>query len=137
MSPTPLPPPPASAPLPHAPRSAIVDRINARFREGWSGWSEGEEEGAEGEEALSAAGVLLHQFDTIDEADPSRAGGPRWLLSVEQPKWSDRISATLINSRMRPPGQTLPLYSDVQAGVIFAPRSVVRLPPSGPNRARA
>ena len=57
----------------------------------------------------------------VDERDPAKAGGRSWLLSVEELKWSDRISATLINRRARREGEELPLYSNVQSGVIFAP----------------
>ena len=101
----------------------MLDRINGRFRDGWA---EGGADDAD-ELELSRTGVLVHQFDTIDEQQPSRASrAATWLLSVERPQWSDRISATLINRRIRPPGTTIPLYSDVQSGVVFNP-DVVRV----------
>ena len=103
-SPTPAPPP---QPLPTPPPPpTVVDRINARYREG----------GPFGHN-LSTAGVLVHQFDTIDEPDPSNAGGRMWLLSVAAPRWSDRISASLISAALAPPR----LYSDVLSGLVFSP----------------
>ena len=76
---------------------------------------------------MARAGVLVHQFDTIDEQNPARAErAATWLLSIEKPQWADRISATLINRRICPHGTPIPLFSDVQSGVIFNP-DVVRV----------
>ena len=100
----------------------MLDRINARFRDGWA------EGGDDADDlALAQTGVLVHQFDTIDEQNPARADkADTWLLSVEKPQWADRISATLINARIRPAGTQIPLFSDVQSGVVFNP-DVVRV----------
>ena len=61
------------------------------------------------------------QFDTIDRYDPSTPDGPSWLLSVEKAEWSDRISSTIVNHRLREGRTVFPIYSNVQAGVILKP----------------
>jgi hypothetical protein len=66
----------------------------------------------------------VHQFDTIDGYDVTRADGPSWLLSTERVQWSDRVSAGLINERLRNAHLVTPLYSDVTAGVVFDPEYV-------------
>ena len=71
-----------------------------------------------------AAQVLVHQFDTIDGYNPARADGPSWLFSTERPQWSDRVSAGLINERLRSAHLVMPIYSDVTAGVVFHPEYV-------------
>lgn len=98
--------------------SAVVAEINRRFREGWA--DGGPISGP------ASAGVVLHQFDTIDGAERSigHEEGPSWILSVERREWSDRISATLLNARSRPRGGALPLYSNVQSGIVFRPEAL-------------
>ena len=92
--------------------SAVVDLINKRFREGTPNAH------------LGAAGTLLHQFDTIDQYDPTRVNAPSWLLSTEKLEWSDRISAVLINEQVRHAHRVNPMYSDITAGVVFNPLHV-------------
>ena len=89
-----------------------MDDLNDKYRRGVAGHS------------LETAGVLLHQFDTIDSYDPSKANGPSWVLSTESPQWSDRISAVLLNEQLRNAHSVNPLYSDVTAGVVFHPEFV-------------
>ena len=69
---------------------------------------------------LSAAGLLLHTFDRIDDADPSRTP---WVPKggVEGDP-SNRISASLISAAMPPePGGELPTYSFGLAGTVLSP----------------
>lgn len=126
--PMPAPPPPSPYPPPrtlHPPppvqtsiSSIVADRLNQRYRDGWGSMAAGN-----GGATLKPedAGVLLHQFDTIDRPNPEDVNGATWLLSVEKKEWSDRISAVLINFRLRESHTTLPLYSNVQSGVVFKP----------------
>ena len=96
----------------------MANRLNRRYR---LGFLTGETNRAL---PLDSYGVLLHQFDTIDADDPHHPPeSPTWILSVEEPRWSDRISATLVCQRARRSHrrEILPIYSDVQAGIILAP----------------
>ena len=98
----------------------VAARINARYRDGWSAGGQSSD-GIEAGLRLRDAGVLLHQFDTIDRVEPTDASGPTWLLSVEKREWSDRISAVLVNHRLRDLHTTLPIYSNVQSGIVLNP----------------
>ena len=110
-----LPPPriietPPGTPPPALRRLTIVDRLNARFRTGSPS------------NDLASAGVLLHQFDSLDTTDPT-AGEP-WHGS------GDRISASVVHFGMvRDPasaqanmiGGNIPLYSFGLGGLVLSP----------------
>ena len=105
----PLPPPPLP-PSPPAPFTPLVERLNARFRNGAAS------------SQLAAAGLLLHQFDGMD--DPNPRGEP-WLPGVGRPETGDRISATLVNAQMQPEPPPLekriPMYSASLGGFVMSP----------------
>lgn len=87
--------------------AAFINDLNDKYRRGVAGHS------------LLTAGVLLHQFDTIDAYDASKSNGPSWVLSTEGRIWSDRVSAVLINEQLRNAHSVNPLYSDATAGIVF------------------
>ena len=120
--PSPPPPSPPSPPPPLSPprNLQILNGINERFRLGGTAQQAVGTHVAVDGGTLRSGGVLIHQFDTIDEQDPARG----IKLSVERPESSDRISATLVNEKLRNAHSILPTFSDVTAGVIFNPSHV-------------
>lgn len=129
--PLPSPPPPSprpppllpSAPPPLPPRSPprvpVIDRLNAQFRRGRNDGG-----------SLEEFGVLVHQFDFMDDDDPNgrpwfpgagtwvpRPGGPR----VSTADHGDRISATVINQQMTAEiFGSAPVYSLSLSGLILS-----------------
>lgn len=104
----PLPPPlpPHPPPPPSTPFVSVVDKLNKRFAEG------------KYTNNLAEAGVMLHQFDGLDDPNPNgepwRPGAGRWDVS-------DRISASLVYASMaRDKAGNLPLYSFDLGGIILS-----------------
>jgi len=68
---------------------------------------------------LAAAGVVVHQFDSLDDTDPARQP---WQPGANWRALGDRISATIINARMtHDPAGNLPVYSLSNAGYVLNP----------------
>jgi len=112
--PTPPPAPPVP-PLPPSPPPLwpgpldVVERLNQRFRHGRPSAD------------LASAGVLVHQFDTMDDPDPD---GQAWIPGRGRSDTGDRISASLVYYDMVPdPGFNIPIYSFDLAGLILSPSS--------------
>jgi len=89
------------------PTDIVVDRINDRFRHGAI------------TNDLEAAGVLLHQFDAMDDDRPENKP---WMPGMQHEDTGDRISAALVNAHMlREPSNNIPVYSFSLAGIILNP----------------
>ena len=114
------PPPPALAPPPALPppqpHGVVAARLNQRFRDGVAA------------DGLERAGVVLHQFDGMDDPDPT---GTPWKPTIRQAnrdhsRTTDRISAALVNRAMTPeppPAEgRWPIYSHSLSGVVLSPR---------------
>ena len=95
--------------------ASVIGLLNARFRAGVASSD------------LAAAGLLLHQFDSMDDPDPQ---GQPWVPGAGKPVFEgypsgDRVSATLVNARMQaepaPQAKRIPLYSLSLAGIILSP----------------
>ena len=107
------PPSPPLAPEPRAPppdaplaRGGRVAQLNAVFRR------------PDVAGGLASAGVILHQFDAMDDPNPDHRP---WEPGRARVDTKDRISAALVNSRMTPdPGGNIPLYSFDLAGLILS-----------------
>ena len=102
-------------PLPPTVES-VIGQLNARFRAGVASSD------------LAAAGLLLHQFDKMDDPDPQ---GKPWVPGAATDIYQgypsgDRISATLVNAQMTPEpapyAHRIPLYSANFAGIILSPK---------------
>ena len=104
-------------PLPPTVES-VIGLLNARFRAGVASSD------------LAAAGLLLHQFDSMDDPDPQ---GKPWVPGAAAATGiyqgypsGDRVSATLVNARMQPEpapyAHRIPLYSANLAGIILSPK---------------
>ena len=105
-APPPSPPSPPSPPHP-PPQRNVVDRLNRRFRDGGRG------------NDLSTAGVIIHQFDGMDDGNPD---GRPWMPGVRRSETGDRISAALINGHMQPdPSFNIPIYSFSLSGLVMSP----------------
>ena len=107
--PAPPPMPPAiPSPLTPPPMADVAARLNARFRNGGTSSD------------LQTAGVLVHQFDAMDDPNPDRSP---WLPGgFQHAETGDRISAALIHARMQAdPGFNIPIYSYSLAGIILNP----------------
>ena len=106
----PMPPPaPPAIPSPTSPppHHDVAVRLNERFRNGGAGNN------------LATAGVLVHQFDGMDDPNPDH--NP-WSPGARHSETGDRISAALINARMQAdPGFNIPIYSYSLAGIIMSP----------------
>ena len=107
--PAPPPFPPASPPPLHPPRAAgIVGLLNDQFLYG--SYSND----------LEKAGVILHQFDSMDDPNPRNTP---WLPGSGRHDTGDRISAAIVNAGMKPdPAGNIPLYSFSLAGLVLSPR---------------
>lgn len=105
--PAPPPPPSPSPPPPYSEPGTIVELLNKRFREGVPS------------NDLAKAGILVHQFDSVD--DPNPTGSP-WQPGAGKPEYGDRLSASLINKNMRADERgNVPIYSFSTAGLILSP----------------
>lgn len=98
----------------------MVDELNSRFRRG-------KRDGA----ALAEFGVFLHQFDFMDDDNPSgrpwQPGAGTWIRPdgqrVSSADRGDRISAALINAQMTPEiFGSAPIYSLSLAGLVLSPQ---------------
>ena len=89
-------------------RGSAVDRINARFRLG------------QPSDNVEAAGVLLHQFDDMEDTNAPWMPCPQFKWCGE---FGDRFSASMINARLPPGGPPglIGIFSNTVAGFIFAP----------------
>ena len=114
-APPPLPPalphpptPPPSMPSPPLqPKLSVLAQLNLRFALG--GYTNN----------LTRAGVMIHQFDGLDDPDPN---GQPWMPGLGRRDVSDRISAALIYGSMaRDKPGNLPLYSFDLGGIILNP----------------
>ena len=91
----------------------VVDRINERFRNGVAS------------NDLQEAGILIHQFDSLDDVNPS---GEPWR-PYKGNMQGLRISASMVNGHMQPDppygdshaGGNIPVYSWGLAGLVLAP----------------
>lgn len=121
-APSPSPPPP--------PAVATAESLNARFR-GTAGGRDrgsfGADRGGLGTSARADTvlvadvgdGLLLHAFD---KTDPAEMDADWWWPLDSSGTPLDRLSATLINSRMQPdPTGALPVYSYQLGGVVLNP----------------
>ena len=95
--------------------ASVIGMLNERFRAGVAS------------NDLAAAGLLLHQFDSMDDPDPR---GQPWVPGAGKPVHEgypsgDRVSATLVNAHMKPEpapqAHRIPLYSLSLAGIILSP----------------
>ena len=69
--------------------------------------------------SLASAGVLIHQFDSVDDWDP--AGRP-WQVGAGKPEYGDRLSASLVYASMlKDEGGNIPIYSFSTAGFVLSP----------------
>ena len=91
-------------------RGSAVDRINARFRLG------------QPSDNVEAAGVLLHQFDDMEDTNAPWMPCPQFKWCGE---FGDRFSASMINARLPPGGPPglIGIFSNTVAGFIFAPEA--------------
>lgn len=107
-----MPAPPPSTPAPMSPPSPpptndIALRLNERFRGGTI------------TKDLATAGVLIHQFDAMDDPNPDRHP---WMPGAQHAETGDRISAALINAHMQPdPSNNIPIYSYSLSGIVLSP----------------
>jgi len=70
---------------------------------------------------LAAAGLLVHQFDAMDDPNPD---GEPWIPGKGKWDTGDRISASLVNKNMQPePNGNIPVYSYSLAGIILNPHA--------------
>lgn len=100
-------PPTIPSPAPPPPNGNVAQRLNERFRRGSV------------QNDVTTAGVLVHQFDAMDDPNPDHSP---WLPGVSHSETGDRISAALINAWMQAdPGFNIPIYSFSLAGVILNP----------------
>lgn len=102
-APPPMPPSPPLPPrLPPAKSLDLVKKLNDRFHAG------------EPSNDLTTAGLLIHQFDSRDDANPD---GQPWAPTT------NAISAAIINGRLQPEQDrgNVPLYSYSLAGLILTP----------------
>ncbi|KAL1510268.1 hypothetical protein AB1Y20_006590 [Prymnesium parvum] len=105
----PCPPSPPSPPQPPSPPPSVSSLVNRRFKEGRRS------------NDLAAAGLLIHQFDAMDDPDPN---GEPWIPGKGKWDTGDRISAALINAQMvKEPNGQIPVYSNSLSGVILAPET--------------
>ena len=104
----PLPPrPPPSPPSSPPPPPSAAEEINRRFAEGGPSPS------------LKTAGVLIHQFDAMDDPNPE---GVPWIPGVGRQDTGDRISAALVYANMEPdPRGNIPIYSFDLGGFVLSP----------------
>ncbi len=95
--------------------ASVIGLLNVRFRSGVASSD------------LAAAGLLMHQFDSMDDPDPQ---GQPWVPGAGKPlsegyPSGDRVSATLVHARMQvepaPNEGRIPLYSLSLAGIILSP----------------
>ena len=110
-TPAPPPSPPAiPAPRPPPPSEDVAERLNTRFRTGRTEDTD-----------LARAGVVVHQFDSLDDPNPNHSP---WLPGASHHETGDRISGALINAAMQAdPGHNIPIYSYSLAGIILAPKT--------------
>ena len=111
--PPPPSPPPQASPAP--PTSRLVDELNARYAAGMPSHD------------ATAAGVLVHQVDALDDGregidggstpwlpcPPTHNGAPTWCR-----QFSDRFSASFISARLPFP------FSRTRAGFVLSPSHV-------------
>mgnify|MGYP004170764409 CR=1 FL=1 len=95
--------------------ASVIGLLNERFRAGVAS------------NDLAATGLLLHQFDSMDDPDPQ---GQPWVPGAGKPVFEgypsgDRVSATLVNAQMKaepaPQAHRIPMYSLSLAGIILSP----------------
>lgn len=68
---------------------------------------------------LQTAGVLVHQFDEMDDPNPRRSP---WKQAGRRRDAQDRYSASMINAAMTAdPAGNIPVYSKSQSGIILSP----------------
>lgn len=104
-------PPPAPPLMPQPqlppPSTRMADRINLDFRNGRPSNN------------LEGAGVILHQFDAMDDRDPDHHP---WELGIGRRDTGDRVSAAIVNAQMQPdPSGNIPIYSFSLAGLVLSP----------------
>jgi len=89
------------------PSTRMADRINLDFRNGRPSNN------------LEGAGVILHQFDAMDDRDPDHHP---WELGIGRRDTGDRVSAAIVNAQMQPdPSGNIPIYSFSLAGLVLSP----------------
>jgi len=113
--PVPPRPPPAHPPVPPPYGDAVVDGINARFRDGGR------------HSDLARAGVLVHHFDA--QGNSEKPWEPCAEICYGQPCWCasirDRLSASLIHKDLPRVNGKMPIYTDTNvnaaSGFVFNP----------------
>lgn len=107
-------PPPTSPPSSPKPQPAIVETLNARFRDGHP------------DSDLANVGLILRQFDlTEDQGRPWR-GCPGHVVmegaGEECHIYGQRFSASIVNAKLFRTSKKIPLFSTVSAGVVYNPK---------------
>ena len=141
-----VPPPPSTPPL--APYPLVLNAANGLWVDGKPpsleeigsarGLNLRFRSGRNDRDDLFEAGLLVHQFDFMDDGDPrgvpwvpgkgdwmawEQSEGGQWNY-VQRPTWpmGDRISAAIINAQMtREPSGNIPIFSPGLAGLILSP----------------
>ena len=103
---------------PPCPRGSRCEALNARFRNARNDATK-----------LEEAGLLLHQFDFLDDGDPDNTpwipGAGWWsrggqMLSAYD--WGDRLSAVIVNAEMTPEySGNMPIFSFDLGGIVLSP----------------